>query len=73
MRAVQYVLLYEETERWPFPGPAGIAYIQTGPAEGGEAPCGCLRLPQVNSNASQAVVLTYRVVGFYSYMKICLV
>jgi hypothetical protein len=44
MRAVQYVLLYEETERWPFLGPAGIAYIQTGPAEGGEAPCGCLRL-----------------------------
>jgi hypothetical protein len=37
MRAVQYVLLYEETERWPFPGPTGIAYIQTGPAEGGEA------------------------------------
>jgi hypothetical protein len=44
MRVVQYVLLYEETERRPFPGPAGIAYIQTGPAEGGEAPCGCLRL-----------------------------
>jgi hypothetical protein len=44
MRAIQYVLLYEETERWPFPGPAGIVYIQTGPAEGGEAPRGCFRL-----------------------------
>jgi hypothetical protein len=44
MRAVQYVLLYEENERWPFPGPAEIADIQTGPAEGGEAPYGCLRL-----------------------------
>jgi hypothetical protein len=29
--------MYEETERWPFPGPAGIASIQTGLAEGGEA------------------------------------
>jgi hypothetical protein len=36
IREVQYVLLYVETERWPFPGPAGIAHIQTGPAEGGE-------------------------------------
>jgi hypothetical protein len=57
MRAIQYVLLYEETERWPFPGPARIAYIQTGPAEGGEAPCGCLRL---DHDTSQVVVLTIR-------------
>jgi hypothetical protein len=57
MRALQYVLLYKETERWPFPGLAGIAYIQTGPVEGGEALYSCLRLVP---DTSQVVVLTTR-------------